>query len=205
MPSALSVFFTVPPCSNLQQRWSNCALYPPRPDKLEVFLQKRHSQVNMPGLDVFDKPLLSLGGSVGSRVAEWDGTFAQSRGQWSVLNTGSAHYADSSGAPHQRPVLYFSLPTIATYSYGPSDYYFRVYWTPFILILLQVRLAIVYSSLAIIFSFLAISLLFQYLLWGQKQRRTIVFSNVVMVRKAHIFADVVVFVPPYCFHVTYMS
>lgn len=63
--------------------------------------------------------------------------------------------------------LYFSLSTMATIGYGTSDYYFGECWTPFILVLLQVFSAIVFSSLAI-------GLLFQRMSRGQKRGRTIV-------------------------------
>ncbi|KAL7531952.1 hypothetical protein ACHAXR_004329 [Thalassiosira sp. AJA248-18] len=72
--------------------------------------------------------------------------------------------------------LYFSLSTMATIGYGTSDYYFGECWTPFILVLLQVFSAIVFSSLAI-------GLLFQRMSRGQKRGRTIVFSDVAVVRK----------------------
>lgn len=72
--------------------------------------------------------------------------------------------------------LYFSLSTMATIGYGTSDYYFGDCWTPFILVLLQVFAAIVFSSLAI-------GLLFQRMSRGQKRGRTIVFSDVAVIRK----------------------
>lgn len=72
--------------------------------------------------------------------------------------------------------LYFSLSTMATIGYGTSDYYFGECWTPFILVLLQVFSAIVFSSLAI-------GLLFQRMSRGQKRGRTIVFSDVAVIRK----------------------
>ncbi|KAL9185304.1 hypothetical protein ACHAXT_003081 [Thalassiosira profunda] len=72
--------------------------------------------------------------------------------------------------------LYFSLSTMATIGYGTSDYYFGECWTPFLLVLLQVFAAIVFSSLAI-------GLLFQRMSRGQKRGRTIVFSDVAVVRK----------------------
>lgn len=72
--------------------------------------------------------------------------------------------------------LYFSLSTMATIGYGTSDYYFGDCWTPFILVLLQVFSAIVFSSLAI-------GLLFQRMSRGQKRGRTIVFSDVAVIRK----------------------
>lgn len=72
--------------------------------------------------------------------------------------------------------LYFSLSTMATIGYGTSDYYFGECWTPFILVLLQVFSAIVFSSLAI-------GLLFQRMSRGQKRGRTIVFSDVALIRK----------------------
>ena len=52
--------------------------------------------------------------------------------------------------------LYFSLSTMATIGYGTSDYYFGECWTPFILVLLQVFSAIVFSSLAIGLLFLSL-------------------------------------------------
>ena len=72
--------------------------------------------------------------------------------------------------------LYFSLSTMATIGYGTSDYYFGECWTPFILVLLQVFSAIVFSSLAI-------GLLFQRMSRGQKRGRTIIFSDVAVIRK----------------------
>jgi len=72
--------------------------------------------------------------------------------------------------------LYFSLSTMATIGYGTSDYYFGDCWTPFLLVLLQVFSAIVFSSLAI-------GLLFQRMSRGQKRGRTIVFSDRAVVRK----------------------
>eukprot|EP00581_Thalassiosira_minuscula_P012123 CAMPEP_0183712090 /NCGR_PEP_ID=MMETSP0737-20130205/7340_1 /TAXON_ID=385413 /ORGANISM="Thalassiosira miniscula, Strain CCMP1093" /LENGTH=638 /DNA_ID=CAMNT_0025940667 /DNA_START=1 /DNA_END=1913 /DNA_ORIENTATION=- len=72
--------------------------------------------------------------------------------------------------------LYFSLSTMATIGYGTSDYYFGDCWTPFILVLFQVFSAIVFSSLAI-------GLLFQRMSRGQKRGRTIVFSDVAVIRK----------------------
>lgn len=72
--------------------------------------------------------------------------------------------------------LYFSLSTMATIGYGTSDYYFGDCWTPFVLVLLQVFSAIVFSSLAI-------GLLFQRMSRGQKRGRTIVFSDVAVIRK----------------------
>jgi hypothetical protein len=72
--------------------------------------------------------------------------------------------------------LYFSLSTMATIGYGTSDYYFGECWTPFILVLLQVFSAIAFSSLAI-------GLLFQRMSRGQKRGRTIVFSDVAIIRK----------------------
>lgn len=65
---------------------------------------------------------------------------------------------------------------MATIGYGTSDYYFGDCWTPFILVLLQVFSAIVFSSLAI-------GLLFQRMSRGQKRGRTIVFSDVAVIRK----------------------
>ena len=72
--------------------------------------------------------------------------------------------------------LYFSLSTMATIGYGTSDYYFGECWTPFLLVLLQVIVAIIFSSLAI-------GLLFQRMSRGQKRGRTIVFSDVAVIRK----------------------
>lgn len=72
--------------------------------------------------------------------------------------------------------LYFSLSTMATIGYGTSDYYFGECWTPFLLVLFQVFAAIVFSSLAI-------GLLFQRMSRGQKRGRTIIFSDVAVVRK----------------------
>ncbi|KAL7497169.1 hypothetical protein ACHAWT_008089 [Skeletonema menzelii] len=72
--------------------------------------------------------------------------------------------------------LYFSLSTMATIGYGTSDYYFGECWTPFILVLLQVFSALAFSSLAI-------GLLFQRMSRGQKRGRTIVFSDVAIIRK----------------------
>jgi len=72
--------------------------------------------------------------------------------------------------------LYFSLSTMATIGYGTSDYYFGECWTPFILVLLQVFSALIFSSLAI-------GLLFQRMSRGQKRGRTIVFSDVAVIRK----------------------
>lgn len=72
--------------------------------------------------------------------------------------------------------LYFSLSTMATIGYGTSDYYFGDCWTPFILVLVQVFSAIVFSSLAV-------GLLFQRMSRGQKRGRTIVFSDVAVIRK----------------------
>jgi len=72
--------------------------------------------------------------------------------------------------------LYFSLSTMATIGYGTSDYYFGDCWTPFILVLLQVFSALLFSSLAI-------GLLFQRMSRGQKRGRTIVFSDVAVIRK----------------------
>jgi ABC-type sugar transport system permease subunit len=72
--------------------------------------------------------------------------------------------------------LYFSLSTMATIGYGTSDYYFGDCWTPFILVLLQVFSAIVFSSLAV-------GLLFQRISRGQKRGRTIVFSDAAVIRK----------------------
>eukprot|EP00985_Skeletonema_marinoi_P010447 scaffold4909_cov139-Skeletonema_marinoi.AAC.2 len=72
--------------------------------------------------------------------------------------------------------LYFSLSTMATIGYGTSDYYFGECWTPFILVLLQVLTALAFSSLAI-------GLLFQRMSRGQKRGRTIVFSDVAVIRK----------------------
>jgi len=72
--------------------------------------------------------------------------------------------------------LYFSLSTMATIGYGTSDYYFGECWTPFILVLLQVFSALAFSSLAI-------GLLFQRMSRGQKRGRTIVFSDVAVIRK----------------------
>mmetsp|Transcript_10331 Transcript_10331/g.22264 ORF Transcript_10331/g.22264 Transcript_10331/m.22264 type:complete len:679 (-) Transcript_10331:59-2095(-) len=72
--------------------------------------------------------------------------------------------------------LYFSLSTMATIGYGVSDYYFGDCWGPFILVLLQVFSALIFSSLAI-------GLLFQRMSRGQKRSRTIVFSDVAVIRK----------------------
>lgn len=72
--------------------------------------------------------------------------------------------------------LYFSLSTMATIGYGTSDYYFGNCWTPFFLVLLQVFSALAFSSLAI-------GLLFQRMSRGQKRGRTIVFSDVAVIRK----------------------
>jgi len=72
--------------------------------------------------------------------------------------------------------LYFSLSTMATIGYGTSDYYFGDCWTPFILVLLQVFSAIVFSALAV-------GLLFQRISRGQKRGRTIVFSDTAVIRK----------------------
>ena len=72
--------------------------------------------------------------------------------------------------------MYFSLSTMATIGYGVSDYYFGNCWTPFILVLLQVFSALIFSSLAI-------GLLFQRMSRGQKRGRTIVFSDVAVIRK----------------------
>lgn len=72
--------------------------------------------------------------------------------------------------------LYFSLSTMATIGYGTSDYYFGNCWTPFFLVLLQVFAALAFSSLAI-------GLLFQRMSRGQKRGRTIVFSDVAVIRK----------------------
>ncbi len=65
---------------------------------------------------------------------------------------------------------------MATIGYGTSDYYFGDCWTPFILVLLQVFSAIVFSSLAV-------GLLFQRISRGQKRGRTIVFSDAAIIRK----------------------
>ena len=65
---------------------------------------------------------------------------------------------------------------MATIGYGTSDYYFGECWTPFLLVLLQVFSAIVFSSLAI-------GLLFQRMSRGQKRGRTIVFSDCAVVRR----------------------
>jgi len=72
--------------------------------------------------------------------------------------------------------MYFSLSTMATIGYGTSDYYFGNCWTPFVLVLLQVFSALAFSSLAI-------GLLFQRMSRGQKRGRTIVFSDVAVIRK----------------------
>lgn len=72
--------------------------------------------------------------------------------------------------------LYFSLSTMATIGYGTSDYYFGNCWTPFFLVLLQVFSALAFSSLAI-------GLLFQRMSRGQKRGRTIIFSDVAVIRK----------------------
>jgi len=72
--------------------------------------------------------------------------------------------------------LYFSLSTMATIGYGVSDYYFGDCWTPFIIVLLQVFSAIIFSSLFV-------GLLFQRLSRGQKRGRTIIFSDEAIIRK----------------------
>ena len=72
--------------------------------------------------------------------------------------------------------LYFSLSTMATIGYGVSDYYFGDCWAPFIIVLLQVFSAILFSSLFV-------GLLFQRLSRGQKRGRTIIFSDVAIIRK----------------------
>lgn len=72
--------------------------------------------------------------------------------------------------------LYFSLSTMATIGYGVSDYYFGDCWTPFVIVLLQVFSAIIFSSLFV-------GLLFQRLSRGQKRGRTIIFSDVAIIRK----------------------
>ncbi|KAL7517060.1 hypothetical protein ACHAWX_002011 [Stephanocyclus meneghinianus] len=72
--------------------------------------------------------------------------------------------------------MYFSLSTMATIGYGTSDYYFGNCWTPFLLVLLQVCSALAFSSLAI-------GLLFQRMSRGQKRGRTIIFSDISVVRK----------------------
>jgi hypothetical protein len=79
---------------------------------------------------------------------------------------------------HLSPIaaMYFSLSTMATIGYGTSDYYFGNCWTPFVLVLLQVFSALAFSSLAI-------GLLFQRMSRGQKRGRTIVFSDVAVIRK----------------------
>ena len=65
---------------------------------------------------------------------------------------------------------------MATIGYGTSDYYFGECWTPFLLVLLQVFSAIVFSSLAV-------GLIFQRMSRGQKRARTIVFSDCAVVRR----------------------
>eukprot|EP00804_Cyclotella_cryptica_P007892 CCRYP_001444-RB/>CCRYP_001444-RB protein AED:0.05 eAED:0.05 QI:335/1/1/1/1/1/4/682/497 len=72
--------------------------------------------------------------------------------------------------------MYFSLSTMATIGYGVSDYYFGNCWTPFLLVLLQVFSALAFSSLAI-------GLLFQRMSRGQKRGRTIVFSDISVIRR----------------------
>lgn len=98
--------------------------------------------------------------------------------------------------------LYFSLSTMATIGYGTSDYYFGECWTPFILVLLQVFSAIVFSSLAI-------GLLFQRMSRGQKRGRTIVFSDVAVIRKVRGRYVYVLFLNVYSFkfqmmHINFM-
>ncbi len=65
---------------------------------------------------------------------------------------------------------------MATIGYGTSDYYFGECWTPFVLVLSQTLTALAFSSLAI-------GLLFQRMSRGQKRGRTIVFSDVAIIRK----------------------
>mmetsp|Transcript_11735 Transcript_11735/g.16828 ORF Transcript_11735/g.16828 Transcript_11735/m.16828 type:complete len:595 (+) Transcript_11735:220-2004(+) len=72
--------------------------------------------------------------------------------------------------------LYFSLSTMATIGYGTSDYYFGECWTPFVLVLSQTLTALAFSSLAI-------GLLFQRMSRGQKRGRTIIFSDIAIIRK----------------------
>jgi hypothetical protein len=92
---------------------------------------------------------------------------------WGLTLTGRTRKYDCSLLSS---ALYFSLSTMATIGYGTSDYYFGDCWTPFILVLIQVFSAIVFSSLAV-------GLLFQRMSRGQKRGRTIVFSDVAVIRK----------------------
>jgi hypothetical protein len=72
--------------------------------------------------------------------------------------------------------LYFSLSTMTTIGYGVSDYYFGGCWTPLMLVLWQVCVALIFNAVSI-------GLIFQRISRGNKRSKTIIFSDKAAIRR----------------------
>lgn len=72
--------------------------------------------------------------------------------------------------------MYFSLSTMTTIGYGVSDYYFGGCYSPLLIVLWQVCTAIVFDAVAV-------GLIFHRISRGAKRSRTILFSDMAVVRR----------------------